>query len=415
MLSITKTLESIFEQFIGLDKPQKKFLTELFEVIPCVQGRLNYTNMSRYSIYNEVSFRRNFSKFFDWVKLNYLILHFVFLGQKKELIGALDCSYISKSGKQTYGLAKFWSGVANKTKKGLEVSLVAVIEVAKRRAWSIDARQTPPDLSSKQGVKQEYSRIDFYMEQLSDCIIQIPEIVYYTADGFYAKVKVIETTKAHGKHLISKLRPDANLRYILDREKYPDAHGNKKYDGKVNWSALNLDKWEFIGVDERHSHLRIYTQILYSPQFKCKIRVVFLWNARTSKYALLFSTDTAQDARKIVSYYQLRFQIEFIFRDAKQFTGLTHCQARGEEALDFHFNMSFSALNLYQYQRFQSNSSKSLNSFVRKAYNTKLIKTLFQQLSTEHELKEIFNQNPCFLNLSHHTVQKIINIGQMST
>ncbi|MFK7905845.1 MAG: transposase, partial [Chitinophagales bacterium] len=166
---------------------------------------------------------------------------------------------------------------------------------------------------------------------------------------------------------------------------------------------------------ERHPHLRIYTQILYSPRFKCKLRVVFLWNARTNKYALLFSTDISQDARKIVSYYQLRFQIEFIFRDAKQFTGLTHCQARGEDALDFHFNMSFAALNLYQYQRLKLNSSKSLNSFVRRAYNTKLIKTLFQQLSTEHELKGIFDQNPCLFNLSHHTVQKIINIGQMST
>jgi len=77
--------------------------------------------------------------------------------------------------------------------------------------------------------------------------------------------------------------------------------------------------------------------------------------------------------------------------------------------------MSFAALNLYQYQCLQSNTSKSLNSFVRKDYNTKLIKTLFQQLSTEQELKEIFDLNPCLLNLSHHTVQKIINIGQMNT
>ncbi|MGB0929223.1 MAG: transposase [Chitinophagales bacterium] len=132
-------------------------------------------------------------------------------------------------------------------------------------------------------------------------------------------------------------------------------------------------------------------------------------------YVLLFSTDVSQDARKIVSYYQLRFQIEFIFRDAKQFTGLTHCQARGEDALDFHFNMSFAALNLYQYHCIKPNSRKSLNSFVRKAYNTKLVKTLFQKLSIQHEFKGIFDQNPCLLNLSHNIVQKIINTGQMNT
>jgi len=66
------------------------------------------------------------------VKFNYLILHIVFLEEKKELIGAIDCSYVSKPRKQTYGTANFWSGVANQTKKGLEVSLVAVIEVSKR-------------------------------------------------------------------------------------------------------------------------------------------------------------------------------------------------------------------------------------------------------------------------------------------
>lgn len=52
----------------------------------------------------------------------------------------------------------------------------------------------------------------------------------------------------HQKHVISKLRPDANLLYLLDRKKHSNTHGNKKYDGKVNWKALNLDKWNYIGT-----------------------------------------------------------------------------------------------------------------------------------------------------------------------
>lgn len=39
-------------------------------------------------------------------------------------------------------------------------------------------------------------------------------------------------------------------------------------------------------------------------------------------------------------------EIEFIFRDAKQFTGLSDCQARDVKKLDFHFNASFTALNI---------------------------------------------------------------------
>ena len=40
------------------------------------------------------------------------------------------------------------------------------------------------------------------------------------------------------------------------------------------------------------------------------------------------------------------FQIEFLFRDSKQFTGLLDCQARAAAALDFHCNASLATLNL---------------------------------------------------------------------
>ncbi|MCL7931325.1 transposase [Halomonas llamarensis] len=61
---------------------------------------------------------------------------------------------------------------------------------------------------------------------------------------------------------------------------------------------------------------------------------------------MLFSTDTSLDAMTLVAYDKARFQIEFLFRDAKQFLGLNDCQARKEKALHFHFNASMTALNL---------------------------------------------------------------------
>jgi putative transposase len=39
-------------------------------------------------------------------------------------------------------------------------------------------------------------------------------------------------------------------------------------------------------------------------------------------HVLLFSSDVALDAKKMIEYYSLRFQIEFNFRDAKQYWGL---------------------------------------------------------------------------------------------
>jgi hypothetical protein len=46
---------------------------------------------------------------------------------------------------------------------------------------------------------------------------------------------------------------------------------NRKYDGKVIWKALNLDKWNYEGQDEKYSYLRLYSQVLYSPPFKATL------------------------------------------------------------------------------------------------------------------------------------------------
>ena len=38
--------------------------------------------------------------------------------------------------------------------------------------------------------------------------------------------------------------------------------------------------------------------------------------------------------------------MEFVFSDAKQYTGLEHCQARDEEKLNYHFNASLTSVNI---------------------------------------------------------------------
>lgn len=381
-------------------------MTELFEILPCVRGRYNFVNIGRYSSYNESTLRRNYAKYFDWMKWNILLLFYFLNLDEEAVIGVMDCSFIKKAGKHTANIDRFWSGVAKRALKGLEISLVSIVEISSGRAWSLNVRQTPSGLSAKESDESTYTRIDFYVEQLIDCIVQLPLIQYYVGDGMYAKLKVISALCAHSKHLISKLRPDANLRYLLSADEKQTAHGNTKYGKKVNWKALNLDLWEFIGSDYKYPHLHLYTQVLYSPQFKCNIRVVFVWNIRTGKYVLLFSTDTSQNARQIVLFYQLRFKIEFIFRDAKQFTGLTHCQARDEAKLDYHFNVSLAALNIYQAQAVQEQVTISLNSLIRKAHNTKLVQLLFDKLNSNDEFD-------VFFDINRTDVQNVINLGQM--
>jgi len=66
-------------------------------------------------------------------------------------------------------------------------------------------------------------------------------------------------------------------------------------------------------------------------------------------------SDIELPALEIYRLYKARFQIEFLFRDAKQFTGLLDCQARSQSALHFHFNASMTALNLLKLEDRQRN------------------------------------------------------------
>ncbi len=105
------------------------------------------------------------------------------------VIAAIDCSFIPKAGKKTFGLDKFWPGTASCNKRGLELSLLSLIDVYSERARTLVATQTPPQLGKGDGATDKYSRIDFYLEQIADCLRKLGDVAYFVADGFYAKTK----------------------------------------------------------------------------------------------------------------------------------------------------------------------------------------------------------------------------------
>ena len=100
------------------------------------------------------------------------------------------------------------------------------------------------------------------------------------------------------------------------------------------------------------------------------------------------------DALLIVRYYKSRFQIEFLFRDAKQFCGLNHAQVRDEKKLDFHFNTSFAVVNLarviHQQNKETHNSQEfSFNNAKRLGYNDLLLNEFIANLDIDPELPQI--------------------------
>jgi hypothetical protein len=76
--------------------------------------------------------------------------------------------------------------------------------------------------------------------------------------------------------------------------------------------------------------------------------------------------------------------IEFLFRDSKQFTGLTDCQAREAAALDFHFNAALATLNLVRAEELlgatdQAPQVFAMASWKQRPFNERLLDLFIKQ------------------------------------
>lgn len=391
-----KVLSTIFANMPHISKWQQRFLTVLLTTVFALRGRLTFTNLARFSPLHEHTFRRNFEKFFDWIEFNLAVLSLA--SESGQVIGALDCTVVAKSGKKTYGLDRFWSSSDSTTVRGLEVSVLALIETDTQARFALDAVQTPPNLSD---CPDTYSRVDFYMEQFSDCAASLPEVKYFVADGYYAKEKVFRAFTRQDRYLVTRLRSDANLRYLYHGPRKSGPGAPKQYDGKVRFD--DLDRFRYVGTLADKPHIALYTKRLNSPYFKRDFRVVVMVNTGDGSYVILASTDTAQSSREVVRFYRLRFQIELLFRDAKQFAGLADCQARSQEKLDFHFNMSLAAVNVARLEMVLSEEALSLTSYVRQAYNGWLVLQLLLQLGLNRRF-----------GLNHPQVERVIRMGSIA-
>src|SRR5665648_630815 len=169
---------------------------------------------------------------------------------------------------------------------------------------------------------------------------------YIVADAYFSKRPNVKAVKSSGLEFISRLRDDSVLWYKFTGERTGKQGAPKKFDGKVDVFNFNPNHFS---LDLSNEEITIYSLVVYSKAFKMDIKLaiaIFYKEGVEMARKLYFSKDLKQTGEKIVRYYQSRFQIEFLYRDAKQFTGLTNCQARSKNKLDFHFNAALTAVNL---------------------------------------------------------------------
>ena len=391
----------ILDQMPAIPKPQRKFLLVLFATMLAVRGRVNFRNLARYSTYSERTHRRQFQSSFDFPSFNQRAIAQV-TDASTTLLVAQDATFIRKSGKQTYGLDRFWNGCAHRTERGLELSAIAILDVARRTAYPLSAQQTPPrpiSLKKPSGAlaaipqstsAPEETRMDFYLQHLSETAPSLPAQVRYAVfDGAFAKYKFVAGVRRLDLHLISLLRVDANLRYLYTGAKARRGRP-KAYAGKVNFA--DLSRLDCAG--EVEPHITLYTGVVNSVSLKRNLRICVVVN-RTKpekpRSVVLFSTDCELSAQTIYDYYTLRFQIEFLFRDAKQFTGLQDCQARDKETLHFHFNLALAAVGVTKIEALTEQSTPqpqvfSLASWKQRAFNEHLLDEVISKLALEPTL-----------------------------
>jgi DDE superfamily endonuclease len=384
--------------------------------------------MSRYGEYSEKTYRRQYGKSVEFIKFHAETIKTA-IEENREQISAIDCSFIGKSGKKTWGIDWFYNGSAGRAEKGLEISVIAVVDVKAHQGYTLSVQQTaartePQQIDKSTLIVEEKKkkkgrhkssptepvvseRVQGYLNQLKMARKHLPAgVKYLAADSFYSKKFFVDGVRELGLHLVSKLRIDANLRYLYTGDQKLRG-ARRKYGDKVD--VNNLSKLDFVG--QISPDVQLYSQVVWHVSLGRKIRIVLLVNHHNPdrpSVALLFSTDTELDPQKICLYYKVRFQIEFIFRDAKQFTGLCDCQSRQEQSLDFHFNASLAALNLAKLEQQQAVDfdvsstqpvSFSMATYQRQSLNHHLLERFISMLDLDQTL---IKSHPNYPTLLHY-------------
>jgi hypothetical protein len=438
-------LESVLLN-MRLSQPCRQFLNELLLLLLIVPGRATFRNLSRYSAYVEKTFSRWFRRKVDWAGLNVAAIRAVVPADHESVL-AFDPSYVPKSGQHTAGLGYFWNGSAGRAERGLEVNALSWVDVTANTAYAISAEMTPPGSGAASATetpttpetvpakapsrrkkakakaktkakakaktktktkadpkaKDDDSRVDAYLAHLNRVIPQhdLTRLRYLTADGYFSKVKFVDGIVALKLDLISKLRRDADARYLFTGP-YAGRGAPRRYAGKVDWTCR--DPAVFAAVVSPDPDLLLETAVVYLPRLRRRVRVVVI-HRQTQRLALLFSTALDLDPATLYRYYVARFQIEFLFRDSKQFAGLTHCQARRTDALKFQVNASLTAVSLSKLQAVQTYgylpTPFSMASLVRRAFNEHFLKKILAYSAQGQTLTE---NSPAYETLCNYGI-----------
>ncbi len=303
--------------------------------------------------------QRLFSTVLPWAMLFWVFFRHHLYCPADVYCVAGDEVIVTKAGKHTHGLDRFFSSLYGKPVPGLAFFTLSLVSVQKRRSFPmrieqvvrsdaekaaskakaaakkptgaqatsvvLDVRRaarTPP--KRPRTLTPELVRITGMLTALLQLIATVLSVTYLVLDGHFGNHNALQMARQCGLHLISKLRYDAAL-YFPYTGPYAGRGPRRKYGHKVDYDHLPVHSLKETTV-EGHIETRLYQMPVLHKEFAQPLNVVIIakTNLRTQARAhvVLFSSDLALAYAPLVDYYGLRFQIEFNFRDAKQYWGL---------------------------------------------------------------------------------------------
>jgi putative transposase len=201
----------------------------------------------------------------------------------------------------------------------------------------------PPDVSKKtspgkrgrpQGSKNRNRRavelspaLRFVQETITRFLQLIGDhikVIYFVYDGAFGNNDALQMVKQTGLHLISKLRHDSALYFPYDGP-YAGRGKRRKYGPKLDYRHLPAEYLQSSSLADG-MQTQIYQMKIWHKTCADLLNVVVIVKTNLTTQAMahviLFSSDLELWYDQLIDYYHLRFQIEFNFRDAKQYGGV---------------------------------------------------------------------------------------------
>jgi hypothetical protein len=372
------SLLACFDQCI--DRTTIQQLQRIIVAMLTMTGRVTMLGISRWTeqggSYRTV--QRLFAKTLPWAAMGWLFIRHHLLRAEHEYVLAGDETVITKAGKQTHGLDRFFSSLYGKPVPGLAFFALSLVSVQERRSYPVlveqhlrtaEEKQTehtkPKGSTDKkaagrpQGGKNHDKRqiewtselrlIAAMLHKLMSLLTGICSVSYFVLDGHFGNNNAVQMVlQSGGLQLISKLRQDAALYFVYDGPQ-KQFGPRRRYGAKLNYQDIP-EHYQVAAYQEEQVQTVNYQATMLHKSFAIPLNVVIVVksNRQTGAraHAVLFSSDLALTYTKLIDYYSLRFQLEFNFRDAKQFWGLEDFMNVKPTAVTNAVNLSFLMVNL---------------------------------------------------------------------